>query len=46
MFFVRNIVSLTARWFTARCLGGVDDAGQEIEEINNDGSGGGMCTRS
>lgn len=35
-------MSLTARWFTARCQGGVDDVGQEIEEINNGGPGGGV----
>lgn len=35
------MVSLTARWFAARCQGGVDDAGQEIEEINNNSPGGG-----
>lgn len=35
------MVSLTARWFAARCRGRVDDAGREIEEINNDSPGGG-----
>ena len=32
-------MSLTAKRFTARCQGGVDDVGQEIEEINSDGPG-------
>lgn len=45
-FFVRNIVFLKTRWFTARCQGGIDDVVQEMEEINNDGPGGGTGPRS
>lgn len=33
---MRNKVSPTDRWFAARCQGGVDDIGQEME-INKGG---------
>lgn len=38
---VRRTVALKDRWLTARCQGGVDDISQEVEQISDDGPGGG-----